>query len=300
MKCASIDIGTNTVLLLIGDFRDGHLEEICDVSTITRLGEGLKQTGVLSEAAMERTFAALKEYRGLTWEHRVEKVYCVGTAALREARNSEAFLKKVKNELGISIRVISAREEAYYTYLSVKYDPLLNVDQFIIIDPGGGSTEIIKGDRKGFIDYTSLPVGSVKLTEQFIKKDPPAEDELNSLTLFLKDTIATTFDCRGFMLVGTAGTVTTLASIILGLETYKKEIIHGFHISVKETGDVIERLKGLTIRERVAMRVIERGREDIILQGGILVKELMDYFDAQELVVSAHGVRYGIIFEEMG
>ncbi len=299
MKYASIDVGTNTALLVIAEWNGSRFEEICDISTITRLGEGLKKTGVLSEPAMARTFEALKTYRGLAERHGVEVIHCVGTAALREAGNSDGFLKRVKDKLGIGIRIISARDEAYYTWRSVKQDALSPTDRFVVVDIGGGSTEFILGEGGKFADFVSIPVGSVKLTEMFIKNDPPGEDELDRLEVFLKETISTPFECKDCTLVGTAGTIINVAAIILGLEMYEKKRIQGLRISATEVPAVAERLRPMTVSERRGVRGMEPGREDILLQGTILLKEIMTYLGAEELVVSANGVRYGVLYEQL-
>ncbi|MCX5798048.1 MAG: Ppx/GppA phosphatase family protein [Proteobacteria bacterium] len=299
MKYAAIDIGTNTVLLLIVDVRKG-LEDVLDISTITRLGEGLKEKGYLSQEAMTRTFSALYAYKGLIDKNKVLDVYCVGTSALREAKNSEVFLKLVKEKLGFAIQIISEREEAYYTYLSVKNDCSIKADDFIIVDIGGGSTEVIKGDKEKFIDFFSIPIGSVKLTEMFVKHDPPEEKEIESLVDFIQGSLSILFDGKNRQVIGTAGTITNLASIILGIESYDKGKIHGFHISYKDIENVISKLKCMATTERRRIKGMEKGREDIILQGIILMREIMSYFCAKELTVSANGVRYGVIFEKTG
>ena len=299
MKYASIDIGTNTVLMLIADYKGGRLEDVLDLAVITRLGEGLKQTGLLSEAAMDRTFSVLARYREEAEKQGVEGIYCVGTAAMREASNGGAFVERVREELGISIRTISGREEAYYTYLSVVHDGFPGMDRFIVVDIGGGSTEIIAGNRAGFEDFVSLPVGSVKLTEMFIRSDPPRKQEIEDLIGHLKKTITTPFDGKGRRIIGTAGTVTNLAGIILGLNSYDKERVHGLHVGIKEIDGTIAGMKGLTVSERSTMKGMEPGREDILFQGIILMREIMGYFGAEELVVSANGVRYGVLYEKL-
>jgi exopolyphosphatase / guanosine-5'-triphosphate,3'-diphosphate pyrophosphatase len=299
MKYASIDIGTNTVLLLVADYRDGNLDEFCDMARVTRLGEGLKGSGMLSREAMDRTFQVLKAYKEEALRHGVKNIFCVGTAALREAGNREVFVERVGRDLGIPVRTISGRDEAYYTYLSVKRDGLCGKGRFLVVDVGGGSTEIIEGDDEKFLDFISLPVGSVKLTEMFINHDPPTEDEIHRLTGFLGETISTPFDGRGCAIVGTAGTATNLASILLGLESYEKNRIHGLSIPMEKIESLIDRMRGMTIEERKRLRGMEQGRADILLQGIILIREIMAHFGARELVVSANGGRYGLLYEEL-
>lgn len=180
MKCASIDIGTNTILLLVGEIGD-NVREILDISTITRLGEGLNKNGYLLDAPMTRSLEVLKQYCSIAESLKVKHIFCVGTSALREAHNSSRFLEMVKRECGISIEIISGQQEAYYTYMSIKNDPTMTGNRLFIIDIGGGSTEMIIGDRERMIECRSLPVGVVKLTEMFIKHDPPLDQEIDAV-----------------------------------------------------------------------------------------------------------------------
>ena len=175
MRYATIDIGTNAVLLLIVDFDDGIREEITDISTITRLGEGLIKTGRLLPTAMSRTLNTLRGYAEIVEKHCVDQVICYGTSALREAANSNEFIEQVDKELGWKIRAITTYEEAYYTYLSVREDPAMAAPGWLIVDIGGGSTEVIQGSTERFLEYCSLPVGTVKLTDLFVRHDPPLE-----------------------------------------------------------------------------------------------------------------------------
>lgn len=299
MKCASIDVGTNTVLLLIAEVQE-HVRDILDIATITRLGEGVRNSGYLSRTAMERTFSALKQYKELAEQYGIDKIHCVGTSALREAKNSRDFLKRVEEELRIPIRVITGREEAYYTYLSAKTEDFSKGNNLVIVDIGGGSTEIIKGDRKDLTDFVSLPLGSVKLTEMFIRHDPPSADEIENLIEYIRTLLSKVpFDAHDSMVIGTGGTITNCASIIIELSTFDKKRIHGLALSENEIRNTTERLQRMTTLERQEVAGMERGREDIILQGIILLSEIMSCFDMREMVVSANGVRYGVVLSFM-
>jgi exopolyphosphatase / guanosine-5'-triphosphate,3'-diphosphate pyrophosphatase len=299
MKYASIDVGTNAVLLLIAE-PDNGMSDILDISTITRLGEGLKEKGSLSDEAMTRTFNALEKYKKVMNENNVKEVLCVGTSALREAGNREVFLKTVREKLGLAVRVISERDEAYYTYLSVKNDELIKDKNFIIVDIGGGSSEIIKGSSQGIFDFISLPTGAVKLTEMFIKHDPPLHDELSSLVDHARDLLLKLpFDGYGSTLIGAGGTITNLAGIILGLEAFDKDIIHTSGITLEEISILIDLMKNMPVSERKSIKGMEIGREDIFLQGIMFLREIMVYFGFKNLIVSAKGVRYGVIYERL-
>jgi exopolyphosphatase/guanosine-5'-triphosphate,3'-diphosphate pyrophosphatase len=294
MSIASIDIGTNTVLLLILSGEQSVIP-LLEKAVIARLGENLQRTGLLREEAMERTFDTLKGYLAIAAAKGVSRIICVGTAALREAKNGPLFLDRLKGSLGLSVKVLSEEEEAYYTYLSVRDDKMFPGDRLIIIDIGGGSTEIIWGDRRRFERYLSLPIGSVKLTEMFIRSDPPLEGEVTSLLTYLKDIIALEYGAPEVTLVGTAGTVTNLASIVLGLDEFDAGRIHGAHITLNQIASLLERLMPLSVRERRSVQGMEAGRADVFPQGIILLKEIMKALGATEILVSVKGVRYGAI-----
>lgn len=294
MNYAAIDIGTNTVLLMIVEMTN-RMKEIYDTAIITRLGEGLKQTGYLLPEAMERTLNVLRDYKTIATKSRVSEIICVGTAALREAHNKDTFLKLAKKELFLDIRVISEREEALYTYLSVRQNLLDKKEGVIIIDIGGGSTEITYGDRESFIDYISLPIGSVKLTEMFIKSDPPAYEEIILMRDFIKSKLKLSFKKNVQSVIGTAGSITTLGSIAIGLQEWDKKQIHGLKLKRERIDEILQYLLTKTISERSALPGMEKGREDIIPQGIIIIQEILKYFSAEDLTINANGVRHGIL-----
>jgi exopolyphosphatase / guanosine-5'-triphosphate,3'-diphosphate pyrophosphatase len=298
MKYASIDIGTNTVLLMIAEITE-RIEEIYDTATITRLGEGLKQTGNLSTEAMERTLNALRFYKMIADKNQVKEILCVGTASLREAKNRDTFLELVNKELSSPVRVISEHDEAFYTYLSVRQNLPDKTEGVIIVDIGGGSTEIIYGDKNNFIDFISLPVGSVKLSEMFIKHDPPLNDEMRLLRDYIRSILNLPFGKGIQSVIGTAGTVTTLGSLAIGLCQWDKKQIHGLKLSLQRIDDVVDHLTAKTASERSKLPGIEKGREDIIPQGIILLQEIMKHLGARELMIDGNGVRHGMLCERL-
>ncbi len=297
MTYGAIDIGTNAVLLLIAAEGAGGFREVADLSTITRLGEGLLKTRRLSAEAMERTIAVLKNYRTALDAHHGEIVRSFGTSALREAGNREEFIEMAHRRTGFDVEVFSEYDEAYYTYLSVNRDPAISGGDLIVVDIGGGSTEITRGTRERFIDYVSLPVGTVKLTELFVKHDPPERAELEGLARFVRELLpgkGTGGDCT---VVGMAGTMTTLAAIILGLEGFQKERVHDLSISLSTLDEWVGRLSGMSIAQRRALPGMEPGREDLLLQGMILMREIVASLGADSFVVSTYGARYGVLYE---
>lgn len=299
MNAASIDIGTNAVLLLLMHESGGVLKEILDRSTITRLGQGLIESGRLSLEAMERTAGALEGYRRVIDDHGARIIRCFGTSALREAANRDEFIRMIRERAGMAVSVFSEYQEAYYTYLSVKSDPAVTGRDLVIVDIGGGSTEITRGGRERFGGYVSLPVGTVKLTELFIKHDPPLREELERLSRRVRDEIGSP-EAIGSetTVVGMAGTMTTLATMILGLREFDKGRVHGVTIPVTALDEWIERLSAMTVRERKEIPGMEAGREDLLLQGMVLMREILRAYKAKGFVVSTYGARYGVIYEK--
>jgi exopolyphosphatase / guanosine-5'-triphosphate,3'-diphosphate pyrophosphatase len=215
MKCAAIDIGTNTILLLIAEKKDEALTDIVDMSTIVRLGEDLVRSGSLKKEAMSRTIDGLRNYLGIAASNDVDKTICVGTEALRKAKNGNEFVAQVKDIFGLDIEIISGRDEAYYTYLSICNDSLFTYSDMTIVDIGGGSTEIIDGINKRLAGYVSLPIGSVVLTDAYVSHDPALACELENVSSFIRKNLAGLRISKRGPLVGTAGTVTNIAALIL-------------------------------------------------------------------------------------
>jgi exopolyphosphatase / guanosine-5'-triphosphate,3'-diphosphate pyrophosphatase len=300
MNPASIDIGTNAVLLLLMERSGEGLKEIIDRSRITRLGQGLIASGRLSPTAMERTAGVLEEYRALIDSYGATVVSCYGTSALREAANRDEFIRMIRERTGIEVKVFSEYEEAYYTYLSVKSDPAVEGRDLVIVDIGGGSTEITRGDREEFHGYVSLPVGTVKLTELFVKHDPPLKEELERLAGYVREKVGSSeIAADGATVVGMAGTMTTLGTMILGLREFDKSRIHGLIIPMTTLGAWMERLGAMTVSERKGIPGMEAGREDLLLQGMILMREILCACGASQFVVSTFGARYGVIYEDV-
>lgn len=302
MKCAAIDIGTNTILLVVAerDDRNRVFRDIVDMSTIVRLGEGLTNSGLLSDPAMTRTMEALGRYVDIAASHGVERLFCVGTAALREAANSGEFLAAVRGAFDFDVEIISARDEARYTYLSVCDDHAVRSSAMTIIDIGGGSTEVISGTDRDFAGYVSLPMGSVRLTDAFISHDPPVREEMERVVSYVREHLLRVACPEDSTLVGTGGTVTNIAAMVAGIGTYDKGVVHGFVIELGQLRELISFLAGVTSDVRRDVTGMEPGREDIIVQGAVILREIMEHGGFNRVTVSAAGVRYGVIYERCG
>ncbi len=292
-----MDIGTNSVRLLVAEVAGSRerpaLETLHRRMTITRLGQGVDGSGVLREQAMERTLAALREYRALMELEGVQARSAAATSAARDAVNADPFLDAAARVLGTAPRVISGREEAALSFLGATYD--LGEQEtagrpVVVFDIGGGSTEIMAGRRGDILLERSLEVGCVRMSERFLHSDPPARDELESMELYL-DGIMTplaeeTASLGPGLVVGLAGTVTTLSGLNMGLERYHTEAIHHSRLRRGEVEAIYGRLSSLSLAERREFMRLEPGRADVIVGGAAVLRALMRAAAWEEVLVS--------------
>lgn len=306
MRCAAIDVGSNTIRMLIGDVDGPVISRLYSDRAITRLGAGIRESGILKEENMRRSLTVMKGFAHTIATYGVSRVRAVGTSALRSATNNEQFIDAVFREAGIPIRIISGLREAELTAKGVLLGFGRAVRPFFIIDIGGGSTEWIslKPDRSEVPVYGSLSAGVIDLLEKFIKTDPPSPDDLNYLNSEIDSLLLQTFSAElpeqqpiRAVLVGTGGTVTTLASIDLGLRTYEQERIHMHKISLERLREIRDILIPLPLVGRQDMEGLESGRADLIIPGILLTIKLMEFFGFQEISVSDYGLLEGVLKE---
>ncbi|MEW6215270.1 MAG: Ppx/GppA phosphatase family protein, partial [Nitrospirota bacterium] len=286
---ASIDIGSNTIRLLIGKIKDNTIIEVFSGRKITRLADGINQTGILKDENIEASIAVLKEFSSIVSRHRVKYVKAVATSALREAYNSDIFIKRVFADTGISIEVISGEKEAELILKGIlsslpDSSPITH-QSTLVIDIGGGSTEWILCKDKHLVDMGSIPIGVIKLARSFIKTDPVSDTDIAELNRKivsfldeLKIRIVQYID-RYTLFIGTAGTFTTIASIDLKLDTYSREKIHLYRIPLSRLRDISRRLLALPLKERKKVRGLEPERADLIIPGIQFAIRVMEFFE---------------------
>ncbi len=299
---AGIDIGTNTLRLLIADVKGKYsFKEIRSERRITRLGEGLIENGRLMPSAEERTIFVLKEFGEILKGYPVEALAAVATSAVREAENGREFVDKIKVETDFDVEVISGEEEARRTFLGVVAGLNNKNGSLLIIDIGGGSTEFIVSRNAEVLNTISTGMGVVKLTEEFIKSDPVSDRELEGLrnaiekeVKGLKDSLNSPANAA---FVGTAGTITTLAAIDQNLTLYNPLRINNYVIKKKSVDRIFDNLKSMTIEERLNMPALEKGREDLIIAGTAIVLSVMEKFGFSEMTVCDYGLREGIVID---
>ena len=299
-RVASIDIGTNTILLLIAKVEEGKLKPLFEMETIVRLGEGVQKNGVLSEEAMKRGFQTLAQYLEQCQTMGVQKIFAVGTSALREAKNSDHFLKMIQEKLDLSIEIISGEEEAQLSFLAVARDLKELKKSTLVIDVGGGSTEFILGKGDQISQWVSLPLGSVRFTEQFFLSDPVREGEWEIMEGEIRKLLPKIPHPQGpLLLVAVGGTATTLASVEQGLAEFIPEKIHHFVLKKEALRNQLHLYRSKTINERKKIPGLPPARADVILAGGAILYMAMEELKCESVLISCHGIRYGILYKRL-
>ncbi len=304
-RVASLDLGTNTFRLLIAEIRE-NLEVLRIRRDITRLGEGFLPKRELTSLSVSRSLKVLSEYAQILAREGVppHQVFAVATSVLREAKNKEQFMTMVLDETGINVRVISAEEEARLTLEGVLWGVEKKSLPNVILDIGGGSTEFIFSEGLLPLEIRSLNLGVVYLTERFLRNDPPSSSELKALEEGIEREIRAmgiepSLRQKGSNLIGTAGTITTLAAIEQGLEVYEPKKINNFLLKKSSIEKHYHKLKETPHKDRRGIPGLEKGREDVIISGAALLLKIMEIFNFEELIVSDTGLLEGILLEKL-
>ena len=291
---AVIDVGTNTSLLLLARRAPGGALEVAeDRATITRLGEGVAATGALRATAIKRTLEALRVYRTAA-DNAGATIQAVTTEGVRLARNPDDFLLPASAILGVPVEVISGAEEARLSYLSVARETP-GTGPLRVVDIGGASTEVVIGEGLRVLSAVSHRIGSVRLTERFIiSGDRPAVAEIAAIHDAVREALSAQPLPAHSRLHGLAGTVTTAAALLLGLDAYKSELVDNSEHSLSAIAELRDRLASQTLDERVGP-VLERRRADVMVAGLTILLAVMEHCGAQVLVVRDRGLRYALI-----
>jgi exopolyphosphatase / guanosine-5'-triphosphate,3'-diphosphate pyrophosphatase len=301
VRAAVVDIGTNSTRLLIADV-DGSIEERVRESIVTRLGEGVEATGRLGEEPQRRVFAALERYAAAIRELGCDASAAVMTSAVRDAANGAEFSATVRHRYGLDGRTLSGDEEAAFTYAGATAarapdDPT----ELVVIDIGGGSTELVcgAGGRLGF--HVSAQIGVVRHSERHIHSDPPAREELAALAADVDRGIAAVVPedvrTRAQAAVAVAGTATSCAAIDLELEPYDTNKIEGRVLSRERLGELLERLAALPLEERRKVRGLNPDRAPTIVAGVIVLSRVLDAFGLSEVEVSDRDILWGVALD---
>lgn len=297
-RYAAIDLGTNTCLLLIADWDGAQLVPLVQMMRVVRLGAGLGRTGVLSEEAMARAEATLREYREIIEAHHCRHVRCVSTSAFREANNAESLHARIQAATGYELTAITGAEEAALVQLAVQHAFPGRSESRVIVDVGGGSTELIL-ERGGQPAGTeSLPLGSVRLTERWFRGDPPAEEELSAATRQIEGVLAASvLETRVDALVAVGGTATTFVAMDQQLDAYDHADVHGASLHSGTVRQILDRCLGLPTSLRAELPGLHPGRAEVIIAGGMILNAVMERFGQAEARVSDRGLRWGVVLD---
>ncbi len=297
MRVAAIDCGTNSIRLLIAEPGPSTPRDVVREMRVVRLGEGVDRTGSLAPQAIERTRVALADYAATIREHGAVHVRMVATSATRDAANRADFVAMVRATLGADPEVITGAQEAALSYAGAVGTLPDVTGPVLVADIGGGSTELVLGGADGLRSH-SMDVGCVRMTERHLHDDPPTAEQIDATVSDLRTALAEAardvpLD-TGATLVGVAGTVTTLAAIVLDLPRYDADRIHGTVLSAAQVAEVTSRLLAMTHDERAALPVMHPGRVDVIGGGALVLRTLVEAAGAEQVVASEHDILDGI------
>ncbi|RLV50716.1 exopolyphosphatase [Nocardioides mangrovicus] len=306
MRVAAVDCGTNTIKLLVADLDadSGREQELVREMRMVRLGQGVDRTGRLSEAALERVFGAVDEYAEMVSRHDVEAIRFCATSAVRDAENAADFTAGVEERLGVRPEVVTGEEEARLSYAGATRTLQAGLEPpFLVLDIGGGSTELILGDDDGTVrEAQSLDIGSVRLTERHLVTDPPTPEELAAATA---DVDAALDACRvdpdaAEAVIGVAGTVTTTAAAVLGLTAYDRTVLNHAVVGVSAVEGTVNRLLSMTVEERKALPFMHPGRADVIGAGALILQRVLSRTHVRSMLVSEADILDGIAWSLVG
>ena len=300
-RVAAVDCGTNTIKLLVADLdpATGTEQELVREMRMVRLGQDVDRSGRLADEALARTFAAIDEYAALVAEHQVDAIRFCATSAARDAANADEFAAGVTARLGVAPEVVTGREEAQLAYdgATRKLGGRDLPTPFLVVDIGGGSTELILGDGHGHVrSSVSLDIGSVRMTERHLRCDPPTPSEVDAA----RGDIAAAVGRAGVpvgeagTVVGVAGTITTVAAGVLGLGEYDRAAIDQSVLALPDVHATTERLLAMTVAERAALPYMHPGRADVIGAGALILDEILHRTRVPSLLVSEADILDGI------
>ena len=295
---AVIDVGTNSIKFHAARKKaDGSLETVLDQNDIARLGEGLRETGLIAPESLERNALSVAAFAEKARElGAVPEI--VGTMALRTAKNADAFVKRVKELTGLDLRVIPGEEEARLSYLAVLSGLPLDGGDLVTFDTGGGSTEFVYGRGAEMLRKFSVPLGAVRITEEFFADDPVRPGSVDAAM----DEIRKSLTGGGVLgspevIVGMGGTVTSLASVKFKMETYDPDVVQGSVLTLTELKEMAAMFASMTLEERKGVTGLQPKRADVILAGTCIVCAILELLGASSFTVSDRGLRHGLAYE---
>jgi len=302
-RYAAIDVGTNTVLLVVAERTETGFKPVAERGAITRLGQGVDASRRLAPEAMARTLAVLGQFAEEARALGATRLAVCATSAARDAENGSDFLNAASGRVGAPVETLSGEQEARLSYLAVSNDFADEAGnrELVAIDIGGGSTEFIFGRGANLRFHTSLDIGSVRLTERCIRSDPPSAADFTRLGEALHPALASLPAPEAdALVVGVAGTVTTLYAVANAIAPYEAARVHGCWLSREVSAATRERLAAVPLEQRRLLPGLQPERADVIIAGAVLLEAALDRLGAAGTRVSDHGLRWGLLLSRFG
>ena len=298
MKIASLDLGTNSLILTVAEWNGTAFTPLFEDVQVVRLGQDLAKRGSLHPEAKKRCLKELQNFSEKIAQFEIENVLAAGTAALRNAGDGVQFVQEIEDQLGFSFRIISGDEEASLTFKAIQHEFADLAQQFIMIDIGGGSSELVVGDGDIILSKTSLEVGTVSFTERFVQHDPPAIDELNAASSVIAELMHQfPAGSTSSMAVGVAGTVTTLKAVDVEMDEYDPCAVHRSQLNKDDVVRLGKLFRSMPTKQRVKIKGLPPMRADIIPMGATILETLMKELNLESVYVSDRGLRWGLLYD---
>jgi exopolyphosphatase/guanosine-5'-triphosphate,3'-diphosphate pyrophosphatase len=310
LRRAVVDVGTNSIKLLVADVRGHEVVPVCEESKQTRLGKGFYESHRLQPEAIAKTAEAVAKFAGTAREHQVANIRVIATSAARDAVNATDLTEAIKTASGLGVEIISGEQEADWVFEGVTSDPALAEGPLLLLDAGGGSTEFIVGHGRKKIFAHSFALGTVRLMERFPHSDPPTQPELAGCRQWLgefmrseaepkirraMDEAGGAKDEKKVRLVGTGGTATILARMQAGLAEYDRVKIEATRLSRERIESQVKKLWRMPLEDRKKIVGLPKNRADVILTGALIYEAVMRHFEFNELRVSTRGLRFAAV-----
>jgi exopolyphosphatase/guanosine-5'-triphosphate,3'-diphosphate pyrophosphatase len=301
MRVAVVDIGTNSTRLLVADVADGQVSQLERRSTVTRLGRGVDTSGQLAGEAVEEVCRTVAEYIETYESLGAERVNAIATSAVRDAANSGAFIAELRERFELDARILDGAEEAQLVYLGAFAERPAAPNSTLVVDIGGGSTELVVGSGGEVGFHTSLQAGTVRHTERYLRTDPPDPGELEALARDVRSLIDAELTGEAIAAasegIAVAGTPTSLAAIDQRLDPYDPERVHGYELPLDAIQRMCSLLSSMTLEERLQVTGLHPGRAPTIVAGVVILIQVMRAFGLKEIEVSEHDILYGAALE---
>lgn len=293
IRIAALDIGTNTILMMIADkYLNGQINIIDDQHAIARLGENVSKTKKIQEYALKRALDILERYKVLINTLNVNQIRAVATSAMRDANNANDAVKLFEDILESEVKIITGEQEAFLSFIGAIEDN----QPSIVVDIGGGSTEIIFGENAQIKSSKSIDIGAVRMTESFFTSQPPKENEIIMAEHYINQVIKQNIDfCHFEKFYGVGGTFTTIASISQSIYDFERKKLSNIVLSFTDFFDVYNTLKSSTIDDIVHKYKVHPMRADVITAGALIALKILEHFQTNKCIISPYGLRYGLI-----